>query len=68
MVNAVHSYLSNPFALPLSCGLLYVALTNRWLNAERERVLRFGIVIAGLGVAQFCLVFILFLWEFIRGL
>jgi hypothetical protein len=67
MTTAMLDHLSNTFVVAFSCGLLYLALTNRWLNAPRRCALRFGIAIAGLGVVQFCVVFVLFVSKWILG-
>jgi hypothetical protein len=60
-------YLSEPYVIVFSVFVLYLALNNRLLSAQRRGVQRFGIVIAGLGVVQFCVLFVLFVAKRIFG-
>lgn len=59
--------LSEPYVIVFSVFVLYLALNNRLLSAQRRGVQRFGIVIAGLGVVQFCVLFVLFVAKRIFG-
>jgi hypothetical protein len=67
MIKVMLDYLSETYVITFSGFVLYFALTNRWLSAQRRGVQRFGIVIAGLGVVQFCVFFALFVAKRIFG-